>query len=139
MYIFLTYFAKLNLRSHFLRKYLKTMANKTCYVMWGWEISTWRTEHSNHLPKNHYGCNFRCIWLQVLLQKYPRIEFFTGSLLQMLKVNDFNRDGCRTLILQFPCRKLKAFLFARIISEEIASSETLRWGILHLFICSGNP
>ena len=49
---------------------------QTKYVtMWGWEISTWRTEHSNYLPKSHYGCNLRCIWLYVLLQKYPRVEF----------------------------------------------------------------
>ena len=62
-----------------------------------------------------------------------------GSLLQILKANDFNRDGCITFIVQFPCRKMKTFLFARIISEKIASSETLRYVILHLFLCSGNP
>ena len=44
----------------------------------------------------------------------------------MLKANDFDRDGCRIFIVQFPCRKMKTFLFARIISEKIASSETLR-------------
>ena len=137
MYIFPTYFAKRNFRSHFLRKFLKPLANKICDVMWGWEISTWRTEHSNYLPKSHHGCNLRCIWLYVLLQKYPRIEFFIGYLLQMLKANDFDRDGCRTFIVQFPCRKMKTFLFARIISEKNASSETLRWGILYLFPCSG--
>ena len=49
-------------------------------------------------------------------------------------------DAERTLIVQFPCRKMKTFLFDRIISEQkIASSETLRWPILYLFPCSGNP
>ena len=110
MYIFPTYFAKRNFRSHFLRKFLKPLANKICDVMWGWEISTWRTEHSNYLPKSHHGCNLRCIWLYVLLQKYPRVEFFIGSLLYMFQANDFNRDGCRTFIAQFPCRKIKTFL-----------------------------
>ena len=57
----------------------------------------------------------------------------------MLKANVFDRDGCRTFIVQFPCRKMKTFSFARIISEKIASSKTLRWGILYLFPCSGNP
>ena len=36
-------------------------------------------------------------------------------------------------IVQFPCWKIKPFLFARIILEKIASSETWRWGILHCF------
>ena len=139
MYIFPTYFAKRNFSSHFLCKFLKALANKICDVMWGWEVSTWRTGHSNCLPKSHHGCNLQCILLYILLQKYPRIEFFIGYLLQMLKANDFDRDGCRTFIVQFPCRKMKTFLFARIISEKNASSETLRWGILYLFPCSGNP
>ena len=56
------------------------------------------------------GCNLRCIWLYLLLQKYPRVEFFIGFLLQMLKANDFNRDGCRIFIVQFPYRKMKTFL-----------------------------
>ena len=83
-------------------------------------------EHSNYLPKSHHGCNLRCIWLYVLLQKYPRVEFFIGSLLQMLKANDFDRDGCRTFIVQFPCRKMKTSMFSQIISKKITSSETLR-------------
>ena len=33
----------------------------------------------------------------------------------MLKANDFDRDGCRTFIVLFPCRKMKTFLFTRII------------------------
>ena len=137
MYIFPTYFAKRNFRSHFLRKFLKPLAKKICDVMWGWEILTWRTEHSNYLPKSHHGCNLRYIWLCVLLQKYPTLKFFIGSPLQMLKANVFDRDGCRTFIVQFPCRKMKIFLFARNISEKNPSSETLRWGILYLFPCSG--
>ena len=44
----------------------------------------------------------------------------------MLKANDFDRDGCRTFITQFPCQKMKTFLLAQIISENIASSETLK-------------
>ena len=139
MYIFPTYFTKRNFQIHFLRTFLKPLANKICDVVQRWEISTWRTEHSNNLPKSHHGCNLWCIWLYVLFQKYPMVEFFTGSLLQMLKANDFNRDRCRIFIMQFPCRKLKTFLFARIISEKFASSETLRWGMLYLFPCSGNP
>ena len=136
MYIFPTYFTRRSFQSHFLHKFLKALANKICDVMWGWEISTWRTEHSNYLPKSHPGCNLRCIWLYViLLQKYPRIEFFIGYLLQMLWANDFDRDGCRTFIVQFPCQKMKTFLFARII----ASSKTFMWRVLYLFPCSGNP
>ena len=118
MYIFPTYYAKRNLRSHFLRKFLKALTNKICDVMWGLEISTWRTEHSNYLPKSHHGWNLRCMWLYVLLQKYARVAIFIGCVLQMLKANDFNRDGCRTFIVQFPCRKMKTFLSARIISEK---------------------
>ena len=50
MYIFPTCFAKRNFRGHFLRKFLKTLPNKICDVMWGWEISTWRMKPINHLP-----------------------------------------------------------------------------------------
>ena len=57
MYIFLTYFAERNFRSHFPHKFLKALANKICNIV------------------------------------------------------------------QFPCRKMKTFLFARIISEKITSSE----------------
>ena len=53
-------------------------------------------------------------------------RIFIGSLLQMLKTNYFNRDGYRTLIMRFPKRKIKTFSFAQIISEKIASEETLR-------------
>ena len=48
----------------------------------------------------------------LLLQKCSRVESFIGSLLQMLKANDFDRDGCRSFIVQFPCRKMKKILFA---------------------------
>ena len=131
MYIFPTYLAKQNFRSHFLRKIFKALANKICDVMWGCEISTWRTEHSNYLPESHHGCNLRCILLYVLLQKYPRIEFFIGYLLQMLQANDFDRDECGTFIVQFPCRKMKTFLLAReSFCKKIASGEILMWRIL---------
>ena len=80
-----------------------------------------RTEHNNHLPKRHHDCNLQCIWLQVILQKYLKVDFSVGSMLQMLKANDFDRDGCRTFIVQFPCGKMNFFLFARIISEKNAS------------------
>ena len=116
MYIFPTYFTKWNFQSHFLCKFLKALAIKVCDVMWVWEISTWRTEHSSYLPKSRHSCNLRCIWLYILLLKCPRIEFFIGYLLQMLKANDFNRDGCRTFIVQFPCWKMKTFLFTWNIS-----------------------
>ena len=53
-------FISLNVWNRCLRKYLKTLANKISGIMWGWEISTWRMEHSNHLPKSHHGCNLRC-------------------------------------------------------------------------------
>ena len=109
---------------HFLRKFLKPFVKKICGIMWGWQISTWRTKLTNYLPKSHHGCNLQCIWLYILLQKYPRVEIFIGSLLQMLKANDFDRDGCRTFVVQFPCQKMKTFWFARIILEKIASSET---------------
>ena len=39
----------------------------------------------------------------------------------MFKANDFDRDGGRTFIVQFPCPKMKSFLFAQIVSEKIAS------------------
>ena len=65
------------------------------------------------------------------------VEFFIEPLLQMLKANDFDRDGWRTFTVQFPCQKMKSFLFSRIISEKNASSKTFRWGILYLFSCSG--
>ena len=135
MYIFPTYFAKRILRSHFLHNCLKALANKIYDVMWRWKVSTWRTEHNNYLPNSNHGCNLRCIWLYVPLKKYSRVEFFIGSLLQMVKANDFDRDECRTFIVQFPCRKTKTFLFAFFFFF----SEIVRWGILYLFPSSGNP
>ena len=137
MYIFPTYFAKRNFRSHFLRKFLKPLANKICDVMWGWEISTWRTEHSNYLPKSHHGCNLRCIWLYVLLQKYPRVKGRIPA--ANAKSKWFWQRWMQNICRAVPLPKDENFFFARIISEKIASSETLRWGILYLFPCSGNP
>ena len=138
MYIFLTYFAKPTFQSHFLHNFLKPLSNKIYDVMFGWEISTWRTEHSNYLPKSHHGCNLQCIWRYIRLQKYPQVEFFIGSMLQMLQANDYYRDGCRMFIVQLPCRKMKTFLFAWNILEKIGSSKISRWGILYLFPYSGN-
>ena len=74
--------------------------------------------------------NSNPVWLYVLLQKYPRVAFLIGSLLQMLKANDFDRDGCSTFIVQFPYQKMKAFLFARIISGKNCFQQNNR---------SGNP
>ena len=34
----------------FYVNFWKSLANKICDVIWGWEISTWRMEHSNYLP-----------------------------------------------------------------------------------------
>ena len=48
----------------------------------------------NHLSRSNHRCNLLSILLYVLLQKYPRAEFFIVSLLQVIKANDFNRDGC---------------------------------------------
>ena len=79
------------------------------------------------------------MWLYLLLQKPLWVEVFIRSMLQILKTIDLNRYGCRKLIVQFSCRKMKAFWFARVISEKNTSSKTLRWEILYLFLCSGNP
>ena len=95
--------------------------------MWEWKVSIWRTEDSNCLPKSHHGCKLQCIWLYVILQKYSRVEFFIGSLLQMLKANDFDWDGWRTFIVQFFWRKMKIFLLAQIAVEKAASNQTVRW------------
>ena len=136
MYIFSIYFAKWNLWSHFLHPF---SINFWRLWMWGWKVSIWRTECSNYLPKSHHDCNLPWIWLYVLLQKCPRVEFFIGYLLQMLRANDFDRDGCRKFIGQFHCRKMKTFSFAGVIAERATSSETLRWRILYLFPCPSNP
>ena len=56
----------------------------------------------------------------------------------MPKTNDFDRDEYRTFIVQFPCRKMKTFSFAQIVSKKIASNEASEWGILYLFFCSGH-
>ena len=52
----------------------------------------------------------------MLLQKYLRVEFFIESMLQIVKANDFDRDGCRSFLVPVPCWKMNAFLFAPIIS-----------------------
>ena len=112
MYIFPTYFVKRNFRNYFLRKFLNALGNKICDVM---RDEKFQLEERNTViifqRKSHHGCNLQCIWLYILLQKYPRIEFFMEYLLQMLKANDFNR----TFVVQFPCPKIKTFLFAPII------------------------
>ena len=73
MYLFPAYFAKRTIQSPFLRKFLKALAKKICDVMWGWEILTWRTEHSNYLPKRHHGCNLRSVWLYVAVHMLAKI------------------------------------------------------------------
>ena len=105
-------FISLNVWSRRLRKYLKTLANKISGIMWGWEISTWRMEHSNHLPKSHHGCNLRCgnLGCNLAVHTFVKISrgwIFCGYLSQMLQTNDFKY---RTFIIQFSCRKMKAFL-----------------------------
>ena len=67
-----------------------------------------------------------CIWLYLLLKKYCRVEFLIGFLLQLLKANDFDRDGCRKFIVQFPWWKMKTFLFARVIAEKLLLARP--WG-----------
>ena len=130
MYIFRTYFEKWNFRSHFLRKFLKPLSNKICNVMWGWEISTWRAEEPSWL--------LHAMHLAVRTPaKISQGWVFHKTMLQMLKENDFDRDGCRTFILHFPCQEMKKILFSRIILKKNASSEILRWGILYLFSISG--
>ena len=137
MYIFPTYSPKRNLRSHFLRKYLKALANKICDAMWEWEISTWRTEHSNHFPKGHHGCNLQCIWSYVLYLKISEGCVFIESLLLMLKTNDFDRAGSRTFIMLVPSPKEENFFVCSNHFEKIASNETFRWETLFLFPFSG--
>ena len=134
MYIFSTYFTQRNFRSHFLRKFLTALANKMCDVS---EDEKFQLEERNTVVI--FERAFVVATYDAFSCMYPRVEFLIGSLLPILKANDFNRDGCRTLIIQFPCRKMKSFLFAQIISEKIASTETLKWGILYLFPCSGSP
>ena len=71
----------------------------------------------NHLPKSYHGCKLRCVWLYVLLQKKFRVEFFIGSLLQMLKANNFDGDGCRKNIHCIgPSPKDENFIFCLLQS-----------------------
>ena len=66
---------------------------KTCDIIWGWEISTSRTEHGNYLLKSQIVATCDAFgWLSVLLQKYSRVEFFIQFLLQMFKTNYFHRN-----------------------------------------------
>ena len=107
---------------------LEIKVNKISDLMWRWKVSLWRTEDSNYLPKSHHGCKLQCIWLYLILQKYSKVEVFIGSLLQMLKTNDFDWDGWRTFIVQIFWRKMKFFLLAQITVEKAASNQTVRWG-----------
>ena len=77
-----------------------------------------------------FGCTYS--------RKISQCWVFIGSLLEMPKTNYFDRDEYRTFIVQFPCRKMKTFLFAQIVSKKIASNEASEWGILYLFFCSGH-
>ena len=43
----------------------------------------------------------------------------------MLKANDFDTDGCRTFIVQFPCRNMKTFSFLESFRKKVTSNETL--------------
>ena len=137
MYIFRTYSPKRNLRSHFLRKYLKALANKICDAMWEWEISTGRTEHRNHFPKGRHGCNLQRIWLYVLYLKIFQGCAFIESLLLMLKTNDFDRAGPRTFIMLVPLPKEENLFVCSNHFGKIASNETFRWETLFLFHFSG--
>ena len=66
---------------------------KTCDIIWGWEISTSRTEHGNYLLKSQIVATCDAFgWLSVLLQKYSRVEFFIQFLLQMFRTNYFHRN-----------------------------------------------
>ena len=128
MYIFPTYFTKRNRRSHFLRKYLKALVNKICDVMWEWEISTWRTEHSNHLPKSYHGRNLRCIWVYVLLQKY-RIPAAN------IQSKWFRQRWMQNIDREVPLPKDGSFFVCSNHFGKNCFYETLRRGILYLFPC----
>ena len=53
------------------------------------------------------------------MQKYLKVEFFIGSLLKMFKANNFDRDRCRTFIVQFPCRKVKSFCLFESFQKKL--------------------
>ena len=63
IYIFPAYFAKRKLISHFLCKYSKALAKITCGVIWGWEMSTWRTEPVIIFQRAIIFATLRSIWL----------------------------------------------------------------------------
>ena len=101
--------------------------------MWGWEI---QLEERNIVIISQRAIMVATMHLAVrtLAKKKQK-----KTQLQMVKTNDFDKDGYRTFIVQSPYRKKKTFLFVQIISEKIAPNETLRWDILYLFPCSSNP
>ena len=53
------------------------------------------------------------------LAKISQGWLFIESLLQMLKTSDFDRDGYRKFIVQFPYQKAKIVLSVRIILEKM--------------------
>ena len=123
MHIFQTYFRKRNFRSLWQTKYVKLCGDEKFQLE---ERNTIIIFQRTIMVAtcDAFGCTYFC-------KKYPRVEFFTGFLPQMLKSSDFDRDRCRTFIVQLPWQKMKTFLFARIISGKM-------WTILYLFPCLGN-
>ena len=59
----------------------------------------------------------------------------------MLKANNFDGDGCRKNIhrVGFSPKDEKIFFVCSNHLKKNSSSKTLKWGILHLFPCPGNP
>ena len=109
MYIFLTYFAKRNFRSHFLREFLIAFGNKICYVCRDekFQLEEWNTVIIFQrvimvATCDVFGCTYSC--KNILDWVFHRIPA------AMLKENDFDRDGCGTFIVQFLCRKMKTFV-----------------------------
>ena len=127
---------KQKFQTHFLHKFFNPLVNKVSAIVWGCEISTWRTEHSNYLQKRYHGCNLQCNLAVYTLAKISQGWNFYRIPAANVQ-NKLFQQRCRTFIVQFPCKKRKTFLFAQIILEKVASRETLMWG--KLFPCSGNP
>ena len=82
-----------------------------------------------------FGCTYSC-------KKSSGLSFSQDPCCKCSKqIILMEMDAERTFIVQVPHRKMKTLFFvcSNHLKKKNPSSETLKWGILYLFPCPGNP
>ena len=106
--------------------------------MWynvGWEISTWRMEHSSYLPKVILVATFDAFVSAYSCKNSAGLSFHRTP--NANAQNLFQQRWMQHIHCAFSLLKDEFFICSNHFGKDL--NETLRCGILYLFHCSDNP